>query len=225
MTSGTPARATSRRLPRILGSGLLVVVAVIAVALGYQSLASQSSTAASPIDLLPHQHHGAPAAPVDGLPRERRGALGVADGVVPDGTTVFDDHVPAVAELDPDLSRALRAATTDAARDGVKVYVSNGWRSRAYQEQLFQEAVSTYGSTKQAARWVAVPGTSAHESGDAVDVGHTDAATWLSEHGAAYGLCRVYGNEPWHYELRPGAIDHGCPHTYADPTHDPRMRH
>ena len=50
------------------------------------------------------------------------------------------------------------------------------------------------------------------------------ADAWLSEHGAAYGLCQIYGNEPWHYELRPEAVDHGCPPMYADPTHDPRMQ-
>ena len=38
------------------------------------------------------------------------------------------------------------------------------------------------------------------------------------------GLCQIYGNEPWHYELRSEAIDHGCPAMYADPTHDPRMQ-
>ena len=46
---------------------------------------------------------------------------------------------------------------------------------------------------------------------------------WLSRHGAEYGLCRIYRNEPWHYELRPEAIDDGCPSMYADPRHDPRM--
>ena len=76
----------------------------------------------------------------------------------------------------------------------------------------------------EAARWVATPSTSAHVSGDAVDIGPSGAAAWLSEHGAAYGLCQIYGNEPWHYELRPEAIDHGCPPMYADPTHDPRMQ-
>ena len=25
----------------------------------------------------------------------------------------------------------------------------------------------------------------------------------VSEHGAKYGLCQIYDNEPWHYELRP----------------------
>ena len=71
---------------------------------------------------------------------------------------------------------------------------------------------------------MATPDTSAHVSGDAVDIGPSVAAAWLSGHGAEYGLCQIYGNEPWHYELRPGAIDHGCPPVYADPTHDPRMR-
>jgi hypothetical protein len=61
-------------------------------------------------------------------------------------------------------------------------------------------------------------------SGDAVDIGHSDATAWLSEYGAKYGLCQTYSNEPWHYELRPEAIDHGCPPMYADATHDPRMQ-
>ena len=87
-----------------------------------------------------------------------------------------------------------------------------------------EEAIAKYGSEAAATRWVATPKTSAHVSGDAVDIGPADAAAWLSEHGAAYGLCQIYGNEPWHYELRPEAIDQGCPPMYADPTHDPRMR-
>jgi LAS superfamily LD-carboxypeptidase LdcB len=71
---------------------------------------------------------------------------------------------------------------------------------------------------------VARPGTSVHEAGGAVDVGPEEAAAWLTRHGAAYGLCRIYGNEPWHFELRPVAVRHGCPPTYADPTQDARMR-
>ena len=102
--------------------------------------------------------------------------------------------------------------------------MKSGWRSPEYQRQLLQEAISKYGSEEEAARWVATPETSPHVSGDAVDIGPRDATAWLSEHGAEYGLCQIYSNEPWHYELRPGAIDHGCPPEYADPTHDPRMQ-
>ena len=150
--------------------------------------------------------------------------LGEADGAVPAGTTVFADEVPGVANLDPALLGALRQAATDAAVDGVEFFVDSGWRSPRYQAQLLQQAVLKYGSEDEAARWVATPNTSAHVSGDAADIGHSDAAAWLSEHGAAYGLCQIYSNEPWHYELRLEATDHGCPSMYADPTRDPRTQ-
>jgi len=153
-----------------------------------------------------------------------RAVLGAAHGAVPGGVTVFDDEIPAVTNLDPDLLRALRRAATDAAADGVVFFVNGGWRSPQYQERLLHEAVAKYGSREGAARWVATPDTSAHVSGDAVDVGHAAAKAWLSAHGARYGLCQIYRNEPWHYELRPEAVDHGCPPMYPDPTHDPRMR-
>ncbi len=207
MTSSARARTGTRRVPRILVAGLLVGAAIVG-ALAYQSLAPSSSTAASG----------------NGAHRSRHlGALGEADGAVPYGTTVFDDGVPGVARLDPGLLAALRRAATAAAADRVEFHVNSGWRSAAYEEQLRREAVSKYGSEEKAARWVATPGTSAHVSGDAVDLGPFNATAWLSEHGAEYGLCQIYGNEPWHYELRPEAVDHGCPPVYADPTYDPRM--
>jgi len=210
VTYRQPARTGTRRtrIRSFRVAGLLVVLAAIAAALSYQLPASSSSPAAPPI----------------GVPRAEHRALGEADGAVPAGTTVFDDEVPGVANLDSDLRGALRQAATDAADGGVEFFVDSGWRSPEYQDRLLREAVSTYGSEAEAARWVATAETSAHVSGDAVDIGPSGAAAWLSEHGARYGLCRIYGNEPWHFELRPEAIDHGCPPVYADPTHDPRMQ-
>jgi D-alanyl-D-alanine carboxypeptidase len=149
--------------------------------------------------------------------------LGETDGAVPEGVRVFDDAVPAVANLDPRLRRALRDAARDAATQGIEIVVNSGWRSREYQKRLLRDAVAKYGSDKAAARWVAAPDTSSHVSGDAVDIGPSRAAAWLSTHGAEYGLCRIYRNEPWHYELRRNAIDDGCPSMFADPRHDPRM--
>jgi LAS superfamily LD-carboxypeptidase LdcB len=154
---------------------------------------------------------------------EQRDALGEAGGALPDATTVFDGELPGVANLDPALLRALRRAATDAGGDGVDFVVNSGWRSPAYEDQLHRSAVAKYGSEAEAARWVATGTTSSHVSGDAVDLGR-DATQWLSARGAAYGLCRIYGNEPWHFELRPGAITNGCPAMYADPTQDPRMQ-
>jgi LAS superfamily LD-carboxypeptidase LdcB len=170
----------------------------------------------------------APARPSSEVvqPTSRPATLGERDGAVPDGApvSVFDDAIPAVGKLDPDLRDALRRAATDAKGDGVGLRVDSGWRSPAYQGQLLREAVAEYGSKKEAARWVATPKTSAHVLGEAVDIGPSNAAAWLSEHGAAYGLCQIYRNESWHYELRPDAADDGCPPMYADPTQDPRMR-
>jgi hypothetical protein len=189
-------RSLAGVMRRLLVAGLLVLVAVIA-------------TAASSSDVV-HHHHGP--------------ALGRAGGAVPRGTTVFDDQVPGVANLDTGLLAALRRAATDAEREGVQFQVDSGWRSPAYQARLLREAIAKYGSKQEATRWVATPKTSAHVSGDAVDIGPPGAAAWLSQHGAAYGLCQIYGNEPWHYELRPDASDRGCPSMYGDPTQDPRMQ-
>jgi hypothetical protein len=204
---------------RIAVAGLLAVIVAFAVALGSKSLVSSSltvpSTASPP---------SSGASPVDRPRHDQRDALGEAGGALPDGTTVFDDEVPGVAKLDPGLLRALRRAATDAADDGVELIVNSGWRSPAYEDRLRREAIAKYGSEAEAARWVATGTTSAHVSGDAVDVGPADATRWLSAQGAAYGLCQVYSNEPWHYELRPEAGAHGCPPMYSDPTQDPRMQ-
>jgi zinc D-Ala-D-Ala carboxypeptidase len=190
-------------------AGLVAAVAAIAVALGDHMPASPSRTSVPFV-----------AAPSS----DDRGALGEAGGAVPDGTTVFDDALPGVAKLDPDLLAALRRAAADAADDGVRFVVNGGWRSPAYEDQLRREAIAKYGSEEAAARWVATGDTSPHVSGDAVDIGGAGATAWLSANGARYGLCRIYGNEPWHYELRPRAVDQGCPPTYPDPTYDPRMQ-
>jgi D-alanyl-D-alanine carboxypeptidase len=218
VTYREPAHATTRRIRirRRRAAGALVAIVAIASTLGFESLVSSSLNVPSPPSA---------ATPVHPSRNEQRDALGEAGGAVPDGTTVFDDEVPGVAKLDRGLLGALRRAATDAADDGVEFVVDSGWRSPAYQERLLRDAVSKYGSEAEAARWVATPNRSAHVAGDAVDVGPAHTARWLSAHGAAYGLCQIYGNEPWHYELRPEAIAHGCPAMYADPTHDPRSNH
>jgi len=209
------ARTTTRWTPRVLVAILIVVIAAIAASRGpipssLSSLVLSSSATATPS--------------IDDSRSQRRAALGEADGTVPEGTTVFNDAIPGVANLDPALLGALRRAATHAADDGVEFYVNSGWRSPAYQEQLLRQAISKYGSEKAAARWVGTPESSAHVSGDAVDIGASDAAAWLSKQGARYGLCQIYRNEPWHYELRPEAIEARCPRLYADPTQDPRMQ-
>lgn len=144
-------------------------------------------------------------------------------GALPSGVTGFDDHYPGVANLDPRLRDAVRAATALAEADGISMQVTSGWRSAGYQDRLFAQAVATYGPD-DARRWVATAQTSAHVTGDAVDIGGWDAMDWLARNGAQFGLCQIYGNEAWHFELRPEAAGQGCPPQYPDPMHDPRMQ-
>ncbi|WP_280382989.1 M15 family metallopeptidase [Nocardia wallacei] len=197
--------ATRTVTPGLAVIGLLVAVTAITGILVCQSGA------------LPGRSIGAVLRGDDG------GQAAPDEGGLPNGVTVFADEYPGVGNLAPDLIDALRAAAADAGDEGVEFYVTSGWRSRDYQNRLLREAISKYGSTQAAARWVATADTSAHVSGDAVDL-DSGAAAWLSAHGADYGLCQIYRNEPWHYEFRSDAVEYGCPALYPDPAHDPRMR-
>ena len=201
------ARRAAGLVPGTVAGGLLIVAAAMAPFLG------TPSRSAVEIALAPS------IAPSLESPSQARGGMASeADGVLPDGVGVFDTVHAGVTRLDSALVDALRRAAKDAARAGIDVMVTSGWRSKEYQEQLFRDALATYGTEDRAAEWVAPPGTSAHESGDAVDIGPLAAETWLARHGDAYGLCQVYRNEPWHFELRPDAIERGCPRMTAHPT-------
>src|SRR5690606_11642905 len=114
-------------------------------------------------------------------------------------------------------------AALQAAVEGEAVYVTSGWRSPEPQARLLCEAVARYGSEAAAARWVAPVDSALHLSGESVGVGRGPAADWLARHGAAFGLCRVYANEPWHFGLRPSAVEERCPPLCRDAASDPRL--
>ena len=120
-----------------------------------------------------------------------------------------------IANLDPQLLKAVQAAAREATADGVRFWVTSGWRSREKQQALFDAAVSRYGSRKEAQRYVSTPNKSAHVTGDAVDIGPTDADSWMAQHGSDYGLCQSFANEMWHFEL---AVEPGgtCPAPLPD---------
>jgi zinc D-Ala-D-Ala carboxypeptidase len=236
LTGGVNHPAASRPTRRKLRPGtvnLVIVTATIIGALVYQSASSSASSVVDPPPPAAQRPLPPSSAPAiskvpggadGGRTTDDHEAVTEDDGALPDGVTVFDDGHSGVANLHPALLRALREAAKDAAGDDIDLFVNSGWRSSAYQEQLFREAVTRYGSKQEAARWVASADTSAHVSGDAVDIGPSEATGWLAEHGARYGLCQIYRNEPWHYELRPAAIDRGCPRMYADSAHDPNLQ-
>jgi LAS superfamily LD-carboxypeptidase LdcB len=159
---------------------------------------------------------GAPPTPTPHADRSTTGLIS-ADGDSADGDSVspFDKQDPAVTNLDPALRDAVRQAASDASADGVEIVITSGWRSERYQQALLDQAIVTYGSEAEARKWVNTPAKSAHVTGHAVDVGPTDADSWLSQHGGAYGLCQTYANEMWHFELMvaPGGT---CPSPIQD---------
>lgn len=101
------------------------------------------------------------------------------------------------------------------------LYFASGYRSYAYQETLFRRRVARDGF-ESAAKVVAVPGQSEHQTGLAIDIttremnyglsqsfDQTDAFQWLIDHAYEYGFILRYRKgkedltgyiyEPWHY--------------------------
>ncbi|MGX9787307.1 M15 family metallopeptidase [Mycobacterium sp. MMS18-G62] len=133
-------------------------------------------------------------------------------GWIPEGQTLspFDVSNPALAQLDPALLRAIQDATRKAASEGIDVRITSGWRSPGFQQRLFDNAVTTYGSVDVAREFVASPEVSKHVLGQAVDVAPVAADQWLIRNGIQFGLCQIYANEIWHFELAVDDRGH-CP--------------
>jgi zinc D-Ala-D-Ala carboxypeptidase len=118
---------------------------------------------------------------------------------------VLDAEALAPASLGVD-AEGLHPALADAVRTLVHesagaVRVVSGWRSSEEQQALWNEALDRFGSAEAADDWVARPGTSAHERGEAVDLGGdlTRAVRLIDELGLP--LHRPLSHEPWHFEL------------------------
>jgi LAS superfamily LD-carboxypeptidase LdcB len=119
----------------------------------------------------------------------------------PSPTNDINAPVTGTTNLEPEMTAAFDRAEKAARADGVVIEIYAGWRSAEWQQILFDRAVKKYGSEEAAREWVLPPEKSAHVKGIAIDVRPRAAGTWLEGHGAAYGLCRLYDNEWWHFEL------------------------
>lgn len=125
----------------------------------------------------------------------------------------------------PELQRMM----DDAQQQGLSPLICSSYRTEEKQKQLFQDKVSRcrkegYSADeaeREAARWVAPPGTSEHQTGLAVDIvsqnhqlldssqEETPEQKWLMENCTKYGFILRYptekseitgiGYEPWHY--------------------------
>ena len=176
----------------------LVVVAAAAIAVAFGLLG-------------PSDHPGPPTRLADhSVPLNPPADPG--DGSLPNGGTLtpFDVQHSAIGRLDPALLSAIQIAATAAAADGINMTITSGWRSAEFQQRLLDDAVRTYGSLAAARQYVQTPAMSKHVTGEAVDVGGAGADQWLIAHGSRFGLCRIYANELWHFELATDAAGN-CP--------------
>lgn len=106
--------------------------------------------------------------------------------------------------MNGDFSAALArifAEAPDEVRSGLRV--SSGYRSEDRQAQLWADAVKKYGSEAEARKWVAPPGRSQHNHGNAADLKYlsTAAKEWVRANASRYGLAFPLSNEDWHVEL------------------------
>ncbi len=127
-------------------------------------------------------------------------------------------------QVDSRIYPELQAMFDDARAAGLQLFVAAGYRTAEKQQQLLDEKIEEYRAEgypkaiakKLARQWVAVPGTSEHQLGIAVDinadteVSSRDAVyAWLAENAHHYGFIQRYPsdkteitgviNEPWHY--------------------------
>lgn len=82
------------------------------------------------------------------------------------------------------------------------VTINSGYRSPERQQELWLAALQKYGSPEAARKWVAPPGNSQHNKGNAADLGYSsDAAKqWMHQNAGSFGLSFPLGNEDWHIE-------------------------
>lgn len=121
------------------------------------------------------------------------------------------DYNPGV---DPDAQAAFDKMQAAAAKEGLNIYISSGFRSYDYQSGLYDRYVQRSGKA-EADRYSARPGHSEHQTGLAFDLNSidmtfadTDECAWVNEHCAEYGFIirypqgseRITGYmyEPWH---------------------------
>jgi D-alanyl-D-alanine dipeptidase len=118
--------------------------------------------------------------------------------------------------LTPATRAAFEAARTEALwRHGELIGLTDGYRDARAQARLFADTVRRAGSPGLAMMWALPPHESRHVAGTALDVRPVEGARWLERYGPRHHLYRVYDNEWWHFEYRPGGRPPRLPHPGA----------
>jgi len=94
----------------------------------------------------------------------------------------------------PRVADAFRAMAARAARDGITLWATSGFRTYAEQAVLYAQL---------GPRLAAPPGASRHHDATEFDIAVGPAGSpihqWLSQHGPAHGFSQRYSWEPWHH--------------------------
>ena len=143
---------------------------------------------------------------------------------IPDDYKVELTELSNGEKVDSRIYPELQEMFNDARAQGYGLFVREGYRTQEEQQQLLDEKIEAYeneGKSKSEAKklaeqWVAIPGTSEHQLGIAVDINadttkssRDDVYNWLEENAHTYGFIKRYPsnktditgviNEPWHY--------------------------
>lgn len=118
--------------------------------------------------------------------------------------------------LNPKAVKALLAAKSAAADKGITLCVNDGKRSRTQQQEIYDDYLRRYGE-QTADELVLPPDKSSHVTGFAIDVQPAAAYRWLQATAGSFGWCRIYDNEPWHFEYRAKYTTGGCPDRLPEP--------
>ena len=120
-------------------------------------------------------------------------------------------------EIDASCYDAFVAMMTDLEATGYYYKITSAYRSEATQEYIWNKRYNAYiaagyskeGALAEVEQSVAVPGTSEHHLGLAIDITGDNAKAWLQEHCWEYGFIVRYPEgktditgiiyEPWHY--------------------------
>lgn len=110
------------------------------------------------------------------------------------------DHVNGMADAFAGKLAKMLASMPDDLKGSVTI--NSGYRSIERQQQLWLDALKKYGTPEAARKWVAPPGNSQHNKGNAADLGYaSDAARkWMHANAGNFGLSFPLANENWHIE-------------------------
>jgi len=110
------------------------------------------------------------------------------------------DHVNGMADAFAGKLAKMLASMPDDLKGSITI--NSGYRSIERQQQLWLDALKKYGTPEAARKWVAPPGNSQHNKGNAADLGYaSDAARkWMHANAGSFGLSFPMGHEPWHIE-------------------------